>query len=251
MTDSDAARIKAYIFTSSPNPDPYVNAICGIESKYGPAAVSFIQLNDGGDMYPGDIISLVSNRLKEMSRGSYQRRDDTSADIPQEGRECYTRLLRALETFGEFRNVPLGQLDSQLSTLLASGRTVFDVTALRKDYLVDLVALLISRGVKDIGYFHLKKTETRDENDMFHSLNPNTFEYLDVSRSRNVRLASDRISRQSVAVRILFATFTILALAAIVLQYTGGNPVSDSIGAAGFLLGLVASVIQIREWFRR
>ncbi|GGM74824.1 hypothetical protein GCM10010106_21630 [Thermopolyspora flexuosa] len=97
------------------------------------------------------------------------------------------------------------------------GVAFFDVTTLKKHLLVEVVAILLSRGCTRVHSFDLIKAPTHDERDLIHNLKPSVFAYRTLSQSRHIANAQKRMLARSLTLKtLLLITGLVAALVLLV-----------------------------------
>lgn len=121
---------------------------------------------------------------------------------------------------------------------------IFDVTTLKKNLLVDVVALLLSRGRTEIFSFEQVTSgqPKYDERGLIHALSPNGFVYRSVAESKYVEKARARFVARAITFRTALVVTAIVGLVVILVQVFFDNTALESI-----ILG-IASVAAIASW---
>lgn len=173
-----------------------------------------------------------------------------------EGRKTYSTVLEALER-GKVTamTISYGDLFPQLRQWIASGVAIFDVTALQKNLLVDVVSSSLLLDFYDVYSFELLKEHvTHGQDDLFHSLKiQQDFIYKNLLKSDPVQKAQKRLNRW----RIQAKTFSWLAcgmlLSSILLIILGPrDSVLYYISLVSSLLGIVTALLPfVREKFEQ
>jgi len=131
--------------------------------------------------------------------------------------------------------IRLEELDDSLRQFMTEGSSLFDVTALRKELVVDVVALLLSRGCSEIYSFEIVKSPLYyDDRDLIHSLDEShdDFHYRNLTVSAPVQTALDRIVSRSIRFRTLLAFTASLGLLLIAAQtFFSHTPLMSILGA--------------------
>ncbi len=172
-----------YIFVTSAEPDPYINVLVHAIRKYSLVQIYFVSVvehgyteeNDAEDARLRTIVSNVDNLFEDLSQGNYWKerageRDSVAIDPTS------TEMYRSC--FAEWERIPSTtfvikwqELDQKLRGFAADGRGMFDVTALKKNLLVDISVLLVSRGCTRIFEFEiLRRPRFYDQRDLIHEL---------------------------------------------------------------------------------
>lgn len=242
---------KLYIFTTSELPDPYVNVLAHSLRNFALVEVCFVRIKEP-DVNEDDVrISRIQQkiyaRLEELAK---ERLDDDGVPlIDAAGRVVYNECLEKLDNIRVVSNViPLLDLDRQLTEFTAAGRPLFDVTALSKQRLMDVVALLLSRGCSDVYTFYLKKSPSHNESDLIHALTVNEYTYASIAESRHIETARRRMVARTLTFRSIVWITLAIAIAVAVVQalFPEGWPQS--------VVTVAATATSIAAWlyfFRR
>jgi hypothetical protein len=217
-----------YIFTTSERPDPYINTLVHVFSRFSIAAVRVVAISEHGysdereQARATSVVGQIDKQLSELAAGRYVRSASSGggvAEIDQRGAQIYARCIDQLNKSGISGTVvPLAKLDDYLKQFSARGSGVFDVTALKKHLLVDVVALLLSQGSSEVYSFELIKSPRFNEEDLIHSLREGEFEYRNLTASIPVQRAADRITRRSIRFRTLIGLTLSLGILLVVTQ---------------------------------
>lgn len=225
------------IFATSQRPDAYVNAVTyGVQHlNVESLRVAVIaEVDDArGDVIrrASDILSSIMTRLEELAAKGL----GGSRLEPNVYGQTLSHL-REVASMGLEREV----LHEQLSALRKHDRCIFDVTALRKDLLVDVTSLALADGFSDVFTFELRKQPTFDDRDLLHRLQVGTdYVYRNLSESTPVRLAKRRVLARSVRFRNIVVVTAVLMAAVVVTQLTAPR----SWLMTGLILGSVVSSI--------
>ncbi|MBD2898406.1 hypothetical protein amrb99_73760 [Actinomadura sp. RB99] len=213
---------RLYIFASSDRPDPYVNVLVHALSTYPLVEVRFIGIreheysNEQVDGRVNATLTAVYARLEELASGLSG--EDYSPSVDMNGRALYRTCLEKLEDVQVGASViSWPELDQRLGRLAAHGRPMFDVTTLKKNLLMDVVALLLSRDCSDVFNFELLKAPNYDERDLIHALRPNEYKYRSIAESRHIEAARRRMVSRSMTFRsIAWLTLAITGIVAAV-----------------------------------
>ncbi|MER6825662.1 hypothetical protein ABT352_06715 [Streptosporangium sp. NPDC000563] len=140
------------------------------------------------------------------------------------------------------------ELDEKLKDFSSSGLSIFDVTSLKKNLLVDVVALLLSRGCTRVYNFELLRPPNHDESDLFHSLDEAEFTYRSLSESRHVGVAQKRMLANFLTLRQLaVVTSGVTAFVLLVQVFFGSTWLQTSVvvlGTATSISGFFFFVIR-------
>ena len=95
---------------------------------------------------------------------------------------------------------------------LSKGQCLFDVSALKKNLLVDVVAVLLSVNFSDVYSFELHKRPQYDQGDLYHILKKSDYVFRNLTRSLPVTLSLNRIKKWSARSKAIILFTIILAL---------------------------------------
>ncbi|MGH9761505.1 MAG: hypothetical protein ACREDR_35030 [Blastocatellia bacterium] len=238
-----------YIFATSKRPDVYINTI----------AHTIEHLNDGDQLrgtyiivvsehgYPGEqdanlaattVQSNISEQLEQLSTGSYVAKWHDSE--PAENRErtnieplanpskttVYKKCLDAMNRGGvTAKGIPLSELDQTLMGYASKGDCIIDVSALKKNLLVDVVATLLSVGFHDVYSFELVR-EAFGQEALYHNLrNGEDYVFRNLTKSKSVAGSLRRMRRWSVTRQVIMLVTLVVALALVALAaFLPGTP---------------------------
>jgi hypothetical protein len=189
-----------------------------------------------------DIEANVGILLDQLTRGFYGARD---IELDLAWREAYRDCRRKLDRIRVERlTISWNDLDAELGRFLEAGAVIFDVTTLKKNLLVDVVALLLSRGRTEIFSFEqVTSGQPRyDERGLIHALSPNGFVYRSVAESKHVEKARARFVAKAITFRTALVVTALVSLVVILVQVFFDNTALESI-----ILG-IASVAAIASW---
>jgi hypothetical protein len=147
-----------YVFVTAPRADPYVNVLMHLTSNRTVSAIHYVAIIEHGytseqmDERLSDIEANVGILLDQLSRGFY---GDHPIELDPAWAKAYRECRITLDRMPiERMSIPWIDLDGELAKLTSDKAVMFDVTTLKKNLLVDVVALLLSRGWT--GIFNLK-----------------------------------------------------------------------------------------------
>jgi hypothetical protein len=247
--------IHGYVFVGSDRPDPYVNSVCAMLKMYGDIQISFVGISDPRAKSVGDVATKVRELLEALAGNEYVDVGGTKeVRRPIPHCDLYVEAARVLSVSREYIVVPRSDLDGRLQSFITRGPAIFDVTALQKDYLVDLVSLLTSRGAGRIGYFSSKKSPNfaKAENNLIHALSVDEFDYVDLTCSDNVKIAMARIGRRSSVYRISLGVLAGMVVIGVSTALWGKDtPLFDAFQVTAAGIGLGTGALQILDWRSR
>lgn len=230
---------RLYIFVTSRNPDPYVNVIINAVQSFRLEKICFVSVVEHGYVAESDgeaqrlrsVTAEIDRRLEELSDGEYTgaKRFDGSAQekqIADESRdfykECVAKLGR-IETSDLVISWP--ELGAKLKEFASDRSAFFDVTALKKNLLVDVVVTLLSCGCTRVYDFEILRREVfHDDRDLIHSLRPSNnasqgdFVYRNLTQNNHVSKAIGRMIARSMTFRQLAYVTACVAIVATIVQ---------------------------------
>ena len=233
---------------TAPRADPYVNVLMHLMRNRVITGIHYVALVEHGYTSEqmqerlSDIDANVGILLDQLSEGCYGSRE-IQIDLAWRDayRECRMNLDRTrVERF----TVSWNDLDAELGRFLQADSIIFDVTTLKKNLLVDVVALLLSRGRTEIFNFEqVTAGQPRfDERGLIHALSPNGFVYRGIAESKHVEKARARFVAKAITFRTALAVTAIVGLAVIIIQIFFANTALESIILA------IATVAAISGW---
>lgn len=224
-----------YIFATSERPDAYINTLAYSLDHLQVTAIYIIVISEHdyaeevreGEVLASTVVSNINEQLHALSSGRYIKSwgdpDVRPADAlqVQANTDIYRRCLEAMNKSGTTGVVvPLSNLDRTLRAYVAKSDCIMDVSALKKNLLVDVVATLLSIGFSGVYSFELKKRQTYGQADLYHSLRVNEdFIFRNLARSESVKKSLHRISRWSARSRALMLFTALLAAVFIPLSF--------------------------------
>lgn len=200
-----------YLFATSLRADPYVNAIVHSVHNLDVTAVTVVTITESGSTRSEAAATSV---LSSITRLLHELCEEATEDAPH----LYTEALKSVVDFRAL-TVPLNDLDLRIAELTKKGNAIFDVTALRKDLLVDIVALCTSRSFTRIYTFELRREPHYDQRDLIHNLRLGAdYIYRNLTASTAVQLAVSRIQSRTISTKTLLAATGLLVVALILTQ---------------------------------
>ncbi|GAA0970836.1 hypothetical protein GCM10009555_020460 [Acrocarpospora macrocephala] len=211
-----------YIFVTSARPDPYVNVLAHVLRTRPISSVHYISIREHG--YSAE---QVNDRLISITAGIHaylhSLRDRLAAD-DKPAAAVYEKCLDKLDSISTSNEViPWVELDEKLKIFSTTGSSIFDVTSLKKNLLVDVVSLLLSRGCIRVYNFELLKSPNYDESDLIHALDESEFTYRSLGDSRHVEIARKRMLANFLTLRQLSFVTAGVALSVLVIQAFFGS----------------------------
>ena len=271
-TSGDSHRI--YIFVTSWQPDPYVNVLVHALQHFNLTHVYFISVAEHGYTHEDDaeerqrglgtIRANIEARVQELSQGRYTRSRASGEGSQPEiveidpshaklYRDCYARLERIENTSVV---IPWSELDDRLALFSRDGRAIFDVTALKKNLLVDTVVLLISRGCTRVFDFEILKKGPRfyNELELIHNLKESDnllrgdFIYRNLAENAHVRRAESRMVARSFQFRsLIIITATVGVLILLVQIFFSKSWAETAIAIAATTAAIAAWLFLLRR----
>lgn len=224
---SFSGSVELYIFVTSPRPDPYVNVLTHALKTYPLSAIYFVGIRESNNSSEpigerlGAITSGIDSLFEQLTLrycGSASEEETVATDNGS-WTAVYKECLDKLEAIPTTRVViPWSDLDKELGHFIARGNAMFDVTTLKKNLLVDVVALLLSRGCVQVYSFELLTTPKYDKRDLIHALGPNGYRYRSLAESHHVETAKNRMVARSSTFRKLLIVTAVVALIVLVVQ---------------------------------
>lgn len=197
---------RLYILVTSDRPDPYINVITHALLHSPPAEIRFVGIkeheysNEQVDQQVSATLAAIFKMFDSLAHGQYVDPDNPviEADWCSTYKSCMEKLENTPTTT---MVVQWSELDKELGNWVAAGRPKFDVTTLKKNLLIDVVALLLARGCTEVYSFELLKKPTYDDRDLIHALTPNQYKYRGIAESRHVETARRRMVSRSLTFR--------------------------------------------------
>ncbi|WP_155884640.1 hypothetical protein [Actinomadura flavalba] len=189
----------------------------------------------------------IYRRLEELARKPSTDTTDTS--INTKDRAVYEKCLEKLDSIEVIATVvSWPDLDRKLTDLMSTGRPMFDVTTLKKNLLVDVTALLLSRGFSDVYSFELMKDPSYNDGDLIHALGDADYRYRSLAESRHVETARRRMVSRSFRFRtVAWLTLAITIIVASVQAFFPHGWAQSTVT----VIATVASIVGWLYFFRR
>lgn len=217
-----------YIFATSERPDAYINTLAYSLEHLQVTAIHVIVISEHDyaeearedELLASTVVSNISAQLHALSSKRYINNwNDSSvkASVPlpdQSSVDVYKRCLDAMNKSGTTGIVvPLSELDRTLTSYVSKRSCIIDVSALKKNLLVDVVATLLSIGFSEVYSFELKKKQSYDQADLYHNLSVNDdFVFRNLARSESVTRSLRRISKWAARSQAIMIFTAILAV---------------------------------------
>lgn len=216
------------VFVSSNRADPYVNVLTNLRHPLL-SSIHFIGIREQDssresmmESRVGAVVSKVGSLFELLAHGKYEtsKGEVKSVVVSKEWRAIYSQCLNNLEMIPTTSLViPWAELDKELARFVARKNVMFDVTTLKKNLLVDVVALLLSRGYIKVYSFELIREQKYDERDLIHSLGPDDYRYRGLAESRHIATARNRMIKRSVTFRGLLIAIAPTAAVVFAAQF--------------------------------
>lgn len=235
-----------YIFVTSGRPDQYLNSIAHCMLCDGVRRVVFVEIRGFGKGTPSWVeegISLTASQrvtllLDSLSNCSYRffvgERADEVVDLKgiyPEGeleviKNTYKQILNTRSNW-ENREINYLDLRNELARIYKNeDDPIFDVTAIRKTYLGDLVSCCILEGIQKLYTFDLKIVPNFDEpwDMLFHKLRAEKYEeslyrYINIVDTPVYKNCSKSVLINTTPVKILLIIGIAVLLALIVFTF--------------------------------
>jgi hypothetical protein len=216
-----------YIFATSERPDPYINVLAYTIAHLQISSIFVIVISEHDyaeearedKVLASTVVANISEQLRALAGGQYlefSNEQHKRRVVPLEGASGVGIYQRCLETMNQSGTtgivIPLASLDNSLRKFVAKGKCIFDVSALKKNLLVDVVATLLSIGYSDVYSFELVKKPTYSQLDLYHNLKHNEdFLFRNLATSAPVRLSLQRIKKWSARSQAIILFTLVLA----------------------------------------
>lgn len=255
----DGGSRNIYLLATSHIPDPYINVLAHLFQHKNPASVNFVKIVERGSVYAEaneqihSIYAQIVKLMEALANGTYPRKVDGEVQphsIGQRAAERYNALLeKLLRVETRMVTVDWGDLDRELGKFLADDQAIFDVTTLKKNLLVDVVSLLISRDCLEFYSFDLGKAPQHfDDRELIHSLDPDSYSYRRISDSPHVVAARKRMVARSATLRSLLFSASAVGASVILIQFLLSNSWADKLVVA---IATAASIVSLIFVLRR
>jgi hypothetical protein len=244
----NSAAAELYIFVTAPRADPYVNVLMYLLRNRAIAGIHYIAVVEHGytneqmEARLSDIEANVGILLDQLGEGFYGSRE---IEIDLAWRDAYRECRRNLDRIRVERlTISWSDLDTELGRFLEADAVIFDITTLKKNLLVDVVALLLSRGRTEIFSFEqVTAGQPRyDDKGLIHALSPNGYYYRSVAQSKLVEKARARFVAKAITFRTALVVTAVVGLVVIIIQVFFANKALESIILA------IATVAAIASW---
>ncbi len=243
-----------YIFATSVRPDPYVNTIMQWVSAGSIREITIVCVHEHG--YPNEsaqsqattVLANVQQLLAALAAGHYPGSSapaSIASNEAQKYRDCLDKLQYVRMSGVGIRWSELGR---RLQQYRGGGSAAFDVTALKKNLLVDAVTLLLSEGESNIFTFELIRPPSYDSRDLFAALSPSDFSYRRLADSDHVDTAMRRMVARSVTFRVVASVTIALVIPVVLVQiFLPNSWLQSIIVGAGAAVSLASWVFSLRQ----
>lgn len=216
-----------YIFATSERPDAYINTVAyAIEHRQATALFiivisehDYTEEMQESELLASTVMANISEQLRKLSAGEYiEKWNGPDGRVPSAlqnstSLDVYKRCLEVMNRSGTTGIViPLSNLDNTLRGYVSRGDCIIDVSALKKNLLVDVVATLLSIGFSEVYSFELKKKQSFNEADLYHNLRINDdYVFRNLAKSESVAKGLRRISKWSARAKAIMLFTALLA----------------------------------------
>lgn len=211
-----------YSFATSGNPDTYINALTYASEhknidRYHLVVISEheYQNESESELWASTINANISTQLQALSEGKYYKYTEKELiklrDI--NGIEVYEKCLKTINNGGSSAIViSIDNLDSRIRKFIRKDNCLFDVSALKKNLLVDVISILISINFNEVYSFELVKEPTYSQNDLYHNLSSNEFLFRKLTDSKPVKRSLARINKWTLRASLLLIFTIVVAI---------------------------------------
>lgn len=243
-----------YIFATSDNPNPYINAIAYSIEHLNVGSIYVIVISEHD--YPAeeqkaqlmatDVTTNINLQLKVLQEGRYmifgrQPEDNRVVELEnKQGFEIYSNCLRVINKSGSTGiAISHSTLEVTLRNYIKSGNCLFDVSALKKNLLVDVVSILLSYGFSGVYSFELKRKPYHNQQDLYHNLKTNEYVFRNLAVSTPVKNSLRRISRWNLRAKAIILFTILIALIFIPISiFWQDSPIITIFNAAAVIAGI-------------
>jgi len=217
-----------YIFATSYRPDAYVNTIAYAIEHLGVGSIYVIVISEHdypeeeqkAQLMASGVLANIILQLQALEDRKYilfGKKPDENEYINLEnieGSSVYSKCLKVIEKSGTTGiAISLSTLATALKNYISKGNCIFDVTALKKNLLVDVVTTLISYSFSEVYSFELKKRPSFDQNDLYHNLRYGEFFiYRNLAISEPVKSSMRRMSKWALRSKAIMIFTAIIAI---------------------------------------
>jgi hypothetical protein len=246
-----------YIFATSARPDAYVNSIAHLASQQELGKVQIVVVAEHD--YPRDeeeadlateVLASILDLLKALSQGVYPKRQKDGSTsrvaLPDRSYEIYAKCLDTLNKQGNgCLSISYSDLERRLVEL-SKEDCLFDLSALKKHLLVDVVATLIAHNFSRVRAFELHKAPTFDERDLYHNLRKEDFIYRNLAKSPLINSSLKHIRRWSTRSQLFLILTVVLTGILILIRTIAGvaSPLMDYMNGAAVVASIASFLFQ-------
>jgi hypothetical protein len=134
--------------------------------------------------------------------------------------------------------------------ITSSKHCIFDVTALKKNLLIDVAVALLALGYDEVFTFELKRKPSFDQTDLYHQLSsPVDYAYRNLLSSAPVAASVSRLRRLTVGSRTVGLVASVLLAASLALY--AWNPASKTLAVTGIVSAVASIVSALYPFLRR
>ncbi|TNM32095.1 hypothetical protein [Streptomyces sedi] len=224
-----------------------------------PASITFVKIVESGDISAEadeqihSIYTKISNLMEGLAGGYYPKRVGEGVQPRKIDRLAVDRyrgvLDKLLQTETRMTSVAWSELDKELGRFLVDDQAVFDVTTLKKNLLVDVTSLLVSRDCLEFYSFDLGEAPRHfDDRELIHSLDPGRYRYRRISDSPHVVTARKRMVARSATLKVLLFSASSVGLSVILIQFLlSGSWVDRLVVAIATAASIVSLILALRR----
>lgn len=246
---------RLYIFATSVRPDPYINSIMHWMASGSVQQIVLVCIHEHGygdedsESQASAVQSSIQELLTSLAGGVYTSSSSPDVPIPADQaaryRECLEKLVYIQVTSLGIR---WNQLGDRVREFRHGRRSAFDVTALKKNLLVDIFALLLSEGEEGIFSFELVRPQTYGPDDLMGALSIADFNYRCLTASNHVATAMRRMVARSVTFRVVALTTISIIIPVVLIQlYWPNSWLQSAIVAIGAAVSLASWVFAFQQ----
>lgn len=240
------AEKKLIIFVTSLDPHPYINVIAYHTDYSSVDHIQFVSVIEGNRAVTAaaDIMASVRSTISSIAQGTYA--PGTAMPKDREVRLRYAGLVDKLSTiiFSD-ANWHRNELDAHLRQSIASS-TIFDVTAVKNDLLVEIATLLISLNHPRASSFELLRPPNHDYRDLYYFLGTDEFRCKNLLDGPNIARALRRTAFRQVNRRLLLAAACTVLLLVVFTNYLWPQSIGanflNAVATAASITGVVTLV---------
>lgn len=239
-----------YLFATSARADVYINSLAHAIDKHGIEKLHLIVVSEHGYISEqsssenaSNIFSSICHQLENLTVGEYNNSSSGSKISVSGDTGIYKSCLSLINRGGSsIIVIPANELEEKLKEYSNKKASIFDVSALKKNLLTDVVSCLISIRHKYVYSFELIKEPDFNERDLYHNLNRDDFVYRNLLDSKIVQNSMNRIARWHARTKLISILVFILFLII--------TPISFYLGETKYFysLNIIALVCSIASF---